>query len=271
MSLPARRYTLRRSVPDGRDHCYLPIPHAPAPSPDSPPVTPVIPATPPKSVDLRPLMPAPLDQGQVGTCAVNATANALRYLLNKEHAVVFAPSRLFMYWYVRRLMNVPPTEDSGSDLRTLCKAVQQYHVPDEIAWPYGPLPEERFKLVPSADAIAAALKHVRLKYLAVNQSVTDFQACLSQGYPIVIGIVVYPEFESQAVAATGDVPMPDRTQQSLGGHAVLMCGIDMQTQRVICQNSWGPAWGNHGFFTLPLAYVTDPTLAFDFWTYRTFL
>ena len=33
-------------------------------------------------------------------------------------------------------------------------------------------------------------------------------------------------------------------------------------------NSWGKTWGDHGFFTMPYAYLTDADLAADFWTVR---
>ena len=73
-----------------------------------------------------------------------------------------------------------------------------------------------------------------------------------------MGIAVYGSFESKEVAKTGEVPMPVPDESLLGGHAVLCCGYDDDTQRVLCLNSWGSGFGDKGYFTLPYAYITDP-------------
>ena len=45
-------------------------------------------------------------------------------------------------------------------------------------------------------------------------------------------------------------------------------GYDDAKQWFIVRNSWGAGWGMKGYFTLPYAYVTDASLAGDFWTIR---
>jgi C1A family cysteine protease len=52
------------------------------------------------------------------------------------------------------------------------------------------------------------------------------------------------------------------------GHAVTAVGYDEAKQWFILRNSWGPKWGMRGHFTFPYAYLTDPSLAQDFWTIR---
>ena len=54
----------------------------------------------------------------------------------------------------------------------------------------------------------------------------------------------------------------------IGGHAVVGVGYDDAKQWFIVRNSWGAGWGMKGYFTLPYAYVTDASLAGDFWTIR---
>jgi len=51
---------------------------------------------------------------------------------------------------------------------------------------------------------------------------------------------VYQSFESDAVAKSGDVPMPGPSEKIMGGHAVVAVGYDDSTQRFIVRNSWGP-------------------------------
>ena len=82
------------------------------------------------------------------------------------------------------------------------------------------------------------------------------------------GFTVYESFESQQVAQTGVMTMPAPKEKVVGGHAVLAVGYDDASQRFIIRNSWGPGWGQKGYFTMPYAYITESNLADDFWTIR---
>ena len=94
----------------------------------------------------------------------------------------------------------------------------------------------------------------------------QIKAALFNGNPFVMGIAVYESFESEAVARTGEVPMPKSGEKLLGGHAILCCGYNDETQRVTCLNSWGSGFGDSGYFTLPYEFVTNPELTSDAWT-----
>jgi C1A family cysteine protease len=83
-----------------------------------------------------------------------------------------------------------------------------------------------------------------------------------------LGFSVYAAFESAAVAQTGKLNLPAPTEALLGGHAVLAVGYDDPSQRFIVRNSWGPDWGQAGYFTMPYAYLLDENLSDDFWTIR---
>ncbi len=61
--------------------------------------------------------------------------------------------------------------------------------------------------------------------------------------------------------------MPQPAEQALGGHAVLAVGYDDGQQRFI-RNSWGPGWGIQGYCMMPYLYLSDGSLASDFWTVR---
>jgi C1A family cysteine protease len=59
-----------------------------------------------------------------------------------------------------------------------------------------------------------------------------------------------------------------KTEECLGGHAVLCVGYDMDEQVFIFRNSWGPDWGMNGYFTLPFTFVLCQAFCEDFWVIR---
>jgi C1A family cysteine protease len=63
--------------------------------------------------------------------------------------------------------------------------------------------------------------------------------------------------------------MPASDEQVLGGHAVLAVGYDDASQRFLVRNSWGSAWGQNGYFTMPYTYLITSSLASDFWVIQT--
>jgi C1A family cysteine protease len=65
------------------------------------------------------------------------------------------------------------------------------------------------------------------------------------------------------------VPMPDQSEQLLGGHAVMVVGYEDTLQCFIVRNSWGPDWGDKGYFYLPYNYLLDTNLSDDFWMIKT--
>jgi C1A family cysteine protease len=62
---------------------------------------------------------------------------------------------------------------------------------------------------------------------------------------------------------TGDEPAPTH----LGGHAVCAVGYDDARRLFIIRNSWGPQYGDQGYYYMSYDYVCGPW-AKDFWTIR---
>ena len=120
--------------------------------------------------------------------------------------------------------------------------------------------------MPPTNCYSFAYKYRGITANQVAQNLTSFKQCLASGFPFVFGFTVYSSFESEEVAQTGIVPMPDtENEQVLGGHAVLAVGYDDASQCFIVRNSWGSSWGDNGYFYMPYAYITNPNLASDAW------
>jgi len=183
----------------------------------------------------------------------------------KQQIPNFIPSRLFIY-YQERLDQGDVAHDTGASIRASAKAVAKYGSPPESLWQYD---VTRFAETPPPNAYTAALQTKITQYLALAQDAQQMKSCLANGFPIHIGFSVYSSFETQAVAQSGVVPMPNLTsEQLLGGHAVVVVGYDDSTGTWLCRNSWGAGWGMNGYFTMPYAYLTNSRLAGDFWTLR---
>ena len=218
----------------------------------------------PTAVDLRPHCPSVYDQGQLGSCTANAIGGAIEFERLKQGLSDFVPSRLFIY-YNERVIEGTVSTDSGAQIRDGIKSVASQGACHESIWPYD---ITKFADAPPQAAYDDARSHTVSAYQAVVRNLTQMKGCLAAGYPFIFGFSVYESFESQAVAQSGHAPMPAPGEQLLGGHAVDAVGYEDANQWFIARNSWGTGWGMAGYFTLPYAYLVQPSLSSDFWTIR---
>ncbi len=253
--MPEHSYGWQPSKPDQRDRLFA--------------VAEAILESLPPALDLTASPPGPpfdpvYNQGQLGSCGPNSACGNLAYDEVVEPGKPDPnPSRLFIYWCTRLLMGTV-NQDSGVDNRTMLKALAQYGWCDENLWPYD---VSRFKERPPQACFDQAQARAISEYRSVPQTLDQMRGCLASGKPFIFGFSVYESFESAAVAATGDVPMPRRSERVLGGHDILFVGYDDPAQRFKFRNSWGEKWGKQGGYgTMPYAFATDPRMASDFWT-----
>lgn len=236
-------------LPDNRDHLYGAVSK--------------IPASLPAKADLRPLCSAVEDQKDLGSCTANALAGALEYLMNKDKVTFVDISRLFIYYNERVIEHTVKT-DAGAMIRDGIKTLAKQGACTEKNWPYD---IAKFTVKPPKKCYTEALDRQILSYARLN-TLDEMRACLAGGYPFVFGFSVYDSFETQQVAKTGVVDLPKPGEKLLGGHAVLAVGYDDQAKRFTVRNSWGPAWGLKGYFTMPYDYVANRNLSDDLWTIR---
>ena len=263
-----RRYGWKRQLPRLGDRRFTPRLAGPLP----------------EVVDLRTtgFLPPVYDQGAIGSCTANAIAAAFDYTRAKEGLAWIHPSRLFIYANERIAENCPLDQDNGAQIRDGVASVADLGVCPESMWPYSTLfhsESDLFSIKPLDACYQAAKQELCVEHQAVDQ--TGIRAALASGFPVVGGFTVYQSFESPDVAKTGIVPLPayttpdnpppsdwdhPLTDYPVGGHAILIVGYNVQQGVFICRNSWGPDWGQCGYFTIPIAYLSNPDLASDFWT-----
>ena len=240
----------------------------------------------PPNVDLRPECSPVRDQGQLGSCSGFAIACGLReFLETRQHIAAtshkyqlgksFANrygflyselSPLFVYWE-ERSMEHDVCQDAGGQIRDGMKALANIGCAPEADDPYN---ISLFKQKPSKQALKDAAAWKVSTYHRVGIDIPEMQTCLASGFGFVMGFTVYESFESDQVARSGIVPMPQPGEQVVGGHAVFVCGYEANQNIngggcLLIKNSWGTGWGMEGYFEMPYAYVT-PDRVSDAWT-----
>lgn len=229
------------------------------------------------AVDLRRQLPPAYDQLATSSCGPTAAA-ALMCHQFPEHAPG-GFSRLQIYADVRVLED-DFSQDGGVETRNLFKVLCKTGAAPETMWPFDV--SKLFVLPP--DSLAPKQKLLSYSRL-VGEG--DFLTCLSEGYPFILGFTCFESIDSDELARTGVMPMPDSSKEvEIGGHDVLVVGYDLKfkssaafkrsgvdpalvTDRMLLiRNSWGTAWADAGHFWMPIAYASNPSIGGDCWTGR---
>ncbi|MEI6670221.1 MAG: C1 family peptidase [Acidobacteriota bacterium] len=216
--------------------------------------TPGADALPPK-VDLRPLMPPVLDQGETSSCVANATAGSYDYWIKRATKKDYDVSRLFVY-YNARWSNGDQDKDDGSVIQLAMEGLQKFGACSEASWPFD---KRILTKKPNGTAYAEASK-AKIKEMAhVETTLNDWRRALADGYPIVFGCILFDSFD-QCSKRGGVVPMPnpaELTRAEHGGHSMCCVGYSDAEKVFIVRNSWGSEWGDKGYCYMSYDYLMN--------------
>jgi C1A family cysteine protease len=231
----------------------------------------------PSAIDLRPWLPAVLDQGPLGSATAHAATGLVEYFERRAFGRHERRSPLFLYKATRNLLHW--TGDTGAFLRTTLGALALFGVPPEEHWTYSVADVDK---EPTAFCYAFAAQFQSLQYYRLDPLGTTRDVLLhriktniASGLPAMFGLTVYGSI-AQA-DATGAIPFPVGGETVEGGHALLAVGYDdnkvirnantggvSARGALLVRNSWGTGWGEHGYGWLPYDFVLRG-LAVDWW------
>lgn len=259
LSPALRRYGAFRSKPDHRDFGLAQF------IANHPATAKIIP---PPRIDLSSSNGPVRDQGQLGACTAFAGTAMTEFLYNRYKSQSLELSPEFLYYQERLLDGDLGQGDTGSTGRTSVQAMNQFGVCLEASDPYSDIISET---PPTPTQLQQALLYRSGPYHNVGNNVWDAKFYLASGYGFIVGFNVYDSFESDAMATSGLMSVPNTTtEQLLGGHEVFACGYDDTIQcpgatlgAFKIQNSWGTSWGLSGFFWMPYQCFADNNIVMD--------
>ena len=209
-------------------------------------------------------IPEVTDQGETSSCTLHASVMAMRYERIIHKLKDERLSRMFGYYMVRLLEN-DVDKDDGAEIRDVFKVLNTYGLPPESEWAFE---MDNLYKQPPQNVMTDAKNIKASMYYNVKQTLNDFKACMFEGYPVVFGTDLYDAFESDAVAKSGLVPLPNWKDTPIGGHALLCVGYDDSKKLFKVLNSWSDTWGDHGYCYFPYDYLMNPDHTSDVWTLR---
>lgn len=213
-----------------------------------------------QEVDLRSFDSPVKNQQNLGSCVPISIVSAYELLVNKtipDHSVELSP--LFLY-YNSRIIEETVKQDSGvMHIKTALKVSKLCGLSRESLWKYE---ENQIFNVPDDQAYIDALSR-RIPSYKIIVSVDSILERLSNGFPVIIGMDVFEEFDSIS-KQDPNIKVPWRGAYSVGGHSVLVVGYSIPKQQFIIKNSFGTDWGDNGYAYVPFDYVKN--YVFEAWS-----
>ena len=182
------------------------------------------------------------DQGQTESCVGQAFARAVHLRAAIAGSPIAFPSALAIYAFARDI----PLQDQGCYPRMAAAGLTQMGVVSESRWPFDanqvndepPLDVAQH----GADTSVAIDGYYRIDSSGAQRS-ADVRQALAAGYPVPFAQEIGDDFENYAGGVLDVHGGP-----ILGGH--MTCLVGFTPDYLIAINSWGPTWGESGFYRI---------------------
>lgn len=202
-------------------------------------------------IDLRKWCSAVENQSSLGSCVANAAVGGLEMRRIHNGLQHVDLSRLFVY-YNARLATRATSIDDGSYIKLALESMTRLGVCKETIWPYD---TTKVFLRPSWNSYRDAYTYKINQFYRITATGEERHNQIIQSlkahYPVIFGVQVYTSFKK----CTGVVQMPTLLEAKLGGHAMLIVGVDIPNRTYIVRNSWGSGWGDGGYCYMPFDYL----------------
>ncbi len=189
------------------------------------------------------------NQGNEGTCVAFASVVGIKeYQDSREYKKIIDLSPRYNYSLCKKNDGSP--EEEGTYPRVAMKMLLSFGTPPERYWPYKPHQIDK----PKHGADKAAMKY-RIKAYARIKTNLEMKRSLVINGPFMAGVDVYESWFTEKASKTGLIPMPIKSDQYQGGHAICIVGYDDKRKLFKFKNSWGDDWGDSGYGYLTYDYM----------------
>jgi hypothetical protein len=206
----------------------------------------------PESANLQRFAPTPGNQGQQGSCVAWSSAYAARSIVESSQTGAAGEQIKFSPAFLYNQIGLEGCQGSYI-IRAMEYMTKQGSVPyDDFQYT-----DQDCSRQPDQSLIRKAndyrMRGFNRLSLGDRNDKVDLRAIkenLSQGAPVVIGMMVGPSFMQGMMGQDVWVPQSgDEQQMGFGGHAMCVVGYDDRKYNgaFLIMNSWGPEWGNNGF------------------------
>lgn len=219
----------------------------------------------PERVSLADFAPPPLNQGQQGSCVAWASAYAARTIVQAQATGADPKSTAFSPAYMYNQIKIANSDCQGSYIQ---RAMEQMSRTGAMPFSEFAYTDRSCSKQPTQQDVQQAMpfriKGFQRLTLSADDQRTDMLAMkqhLSQGSPIVIGMMVGGTFMQEMAGREEWIPAEsDYQQRGFGGHAMCVVGYDdfkfqsddgKSVGGFLIMNSWGPEWGKNGMAWVP--------------------